>query len=91
MTIRNLQDLPTDYALVLQQINESGSDEVSVLSEMLNLSRSRVVHIVTSLRHKGLVLIDKTARGDAWIRLSAKGRKLVGQLWPDALSQVALS
>lgn len=91
MTIRKLRDLPTDYALVLQQINETGSDEVGVLSETLNLSRARIVHIVTSLRQKGLVLIDKTSWGDAWVRLSAKGQKLVSQLWPDAMSQPALS
>lgn len=91
MTIHKLQDLPTDYALILQQINETGSDEVSVLSETLNLSRARTLHIVTSLRQKGLVLIDKTVWGDAWVRLSAKGQKLVGQLWPDATAQLALS
>ncbi len=91
MTIRKLQDLPTDYALVLQQINETGSDELDVLSETLNLSRSRMLHIVTSLRQKGLVLIDKTTWGDAWVRLSAKGQKLVSQLWPESLPQPVLS
>jgi DNA-binding MarR family transcriptional regulator len=91
MTIRNLKDLPTDYALVLQQICETGSDEVGVLSETLNLSQSRVLHIVASLRQKGLVMIDKTTWGDAWVRLSAKGHKLVTQLWPEAMAQPALS
>jgi DNA-binding MarR family transcriptional regulator len=91
MTVRNLRDLPADYALVLQQIQETGSDELSVLSETLNLSRARTLHIVTSLRQKGLILIDRTNWGDAWVRLSAKGQKLVQQLWPESTPQLALS
>ena len=87
----NIRDLPFDYALVLQQINEDGQDELAVLGETLNIRRSRMLHIVTSLRKKGLLLIEKNSWGDAWVRLSAKGKKIVGQLWPDAQLKPILS
>ncbi|TXG77671.1 hypothetical protein E6P97_01310 [Patescibacteria group bacterium] len=87
----NIRDLPFDYALVLQQINEDGQDELAVLGETLNIRRSRMLHIVTSLRKKGLLLIEQNSWGDAWVRLSAKGKKIVSQLWPDAQLKPVLS
>lgn len=87
----NVQDLPLDYALVLQQVSEDGRDELAVLSETLNIRRSRMMHIVSSLRQKGLLMIEQTSWGDAWVRLSAKGRKIVSQLWPESQLAPALS
>ena len=87
----NVRDLPLDYALVLQQVSEDGRDEIAVLSETLNIRRSRMLHIVTSLRQKGLLMIEQTTWGDAWVRLSAKGRKIVGQMWPETQLAPAFS
>jgi DNA-binding MarR family transcriptional regulator len=83
MSSHKVIDLPTDYALVLQQVSEDGSDEFTVLSETLNIRRSRLSHIIAALRQKGLILIEKSSVGDAWIRLSSKGNKLVHQIWPE--------
>lgn len=76
-------DLPVDYALVLQQVSEDGQNELDVLSETLNIRRSRLLHIVGSLRRKGLILINRSAMGDAWIQLTARGRKITRQIWPE--------
>ena len=84
MSSHKVVDLPADYALVLQQVSEDGENEFSVLSETLNIKRSRLSHILHALRQKGLILIDKTSMGDAWVRLSSKGSKLVKQIWPEA-------
>lgn len=89
MTSNTVVDLPADYALVLQQVREDGEDEFSVLAETLNIKRSRLAHIVGSLRKKGLVMIERTNVGDAWIRLSAKGQKLMGQIWPESVGSYA--
>lgn len=87
----HVRDLPADYALVLQQVSEDGRDEIAVLSETLNIRRSRMLHIVMSLRKKGLLMIEQNSWGDAWVRLSAKGRKIAGQLWPETQLTHALS
>lgn len=79
-------DLPVDYALVLQQVCEDGQNELGVLSETLDIRRSRLLHIVGSLRKKGLILIERSAMGDAWIRLSARGRKVTRQIWPEQVA-----
>lgn len=84
MNSHKVTDLPSDYALVLQQVSEDGGDDFSVLSETLDIKRSRLAHIIASLRQKGLIMIDRTSRGDAWIRLSSRGAKLVHQIWPEA-------
>lgn len=79
-------DLPVDYALVLQQVSEDGENELDVLSETLNIRRPRLMHIIGSLRRKGLILIDRSAMGDAWIRLTARGRKMTQQIWPEQIA-----
>lgn len=81
-----VMDLPVDYALVLQQVSEDGQNELDVLSETLNIRRSRLMHIVGSLRKKGLILIERSNMGDAWIRLSSRGRKVTRQIWPERMA-----
>ena len=83
MKISSIIDLPTDYALVLQQIRENGQEDFVHLIEALNLSRPRLAHIIQSLRQKGLISISRTAYSDAWISLSGKGKKLVAYIWPE--------
>lgn len=73
-------NLPTDYALVLQQIQEDGEDDIMTLSHALSLNQHRVTHIVRSLQHKGFVQIY----GDMRVVLSRKGKKIVSYLWPES-------
>lgn len=74
------QELPTDYALVLQRVNESGEEDFINLAETLSYDKRRLAHIVHALQHKGLVHIS-WKRSDGWIRLSSHGRRLVAALW----------
>lgn len=83
MTKNNLLNLPEDYALVLQQIKENGEDSFINLSESLNVSDSRLQHIIQALRSKGLIFITRTALEENLIRLSAKGRKISNYIWPE--------
>jgi DNA-binding MarR family transcriptional regulator len=82
-------ELPQDYALVLQQIDEFGEEAFDTLAESLRIDRKRLTHIIESLRHKGLILIHKT-RQDAWLRLSTKGQRLMQYMWPEAHSLQAI-
>ncbi len=77
-------ELPEDYSLVLQEVGENGEEDLMELAETLNLDGSRLRHIVTSLQHKGLVVMSRSAGRGAWIRLSAKGQKMMQSLWPEA-------
>lgn len=73
-------NLPTDYALVLQQIQEDGQDDIASLSYALSINQHRVFHIVRSLQHKGLVQVYD----DAIVTLSRKGKRVLNYLWPEA-------
>lgn len=74
--------LPEDYALVLQQVGESGEENLDMLAESLRVDRRRLAHIVQSLHHKGLIYFADTYQ-EPWIRLSTKGRQLVRYIWPE--------
>ena len=81
----HVQQLPQDYALVLQQIGEDGEDGFEDLVGTLNLERSRLGHILQALHHKGLIKIEHAKYGEeAWMSLSAKGRRLMTYLWPES-------
>jgi DNA-binding MarR family transcriptional regulator len=54
------KQLPEDYILVLQQISEDGGDDFEELADALRIDRSRLGHIVQSLYHKGLIVVDRT-------------------------------
>lgn len=77
-----VKTIPEDYALVLQQVDESGEEDLTSLAETLLLDKARLSHIVGSLKSKGLISVDYTAY-DIYVRLSAKGRKLIEILWPE--------
>lgn len=74
--------LPEDYALVLQQVRESGEENMEMLAESLRVDRQRLAHIVQSLHHKGLIYFTAT-RQEPWIKLSTKGKQLVRYIWPE--------
>jgi DNA-binding MarR family transcriptional regulator len=75
--------LSEEYALVLQQIDESGEEDFTTLAEMLRFDRQRLAHIVQALHHKGLIVVHRSRQYDPWLRVSAKGRQLMDALWPE--------
>jgi len=77
-------NLSTEDALVLQQISESGEEDVVSLSRNLGMRRGRVLASLERLRQKGLVKISRTA-DDWWVYISAKGKQLTHYVWPDML------
>lgn len=81
------KQIPLDYALVLQEISEVGEEDIVTLSDTLRLSKDRLLHIIKSLKNKGLVRIRNTAQ-DTWVAMSKKGDKLMAEIWPQ--SQIAL-
>jgi DNA-binding MarR family transcriptional regulator len=79
------QQLPLDYAMVLQQIHEVEGDGFDDLAENLRIERGRLAHIIHALHHKGLVRLEGAASSrELWVTLSAKGRRLMTYLWPEA-------
>ncbi len=79
-------ELPRDYALVLQTVHESGEEDFANLAETLRFDRPRLAHILEALRHKGLIYLSRSGRSgsEAWIRVSAKGRKCMTTIWPES-------
>lgn len=82
-------ELPGDYALVLQTVHESGEEDFANLAETLRFDRPRLAHIIEALRHKGLIYLSRPktlsrSGTEAWIRLSAKGRKCMTAIWPES-------
>ena len=75
-------NLTTNEALILQQIYEDGGDDVVVLAGQVGLSRRTVMNILADLRRKGLMAIDQIY-GDAWVRLTTRGKRLVQKIWPE--------
>lgn len=73
-------NLPTEYALVLQQIQEDGQEDITTLAYLLSINQKRVVHIVKALQHKGLVQVYD----DAVVRLSRKGKRMMHYVWPES-------
>lgn len=75
--------LTTNEALVLQQVYEDGGDDAAMLAAQMGMPRRTAIHVLADLRRKGLMAIDQ-AYGDAWVRLTARGKRLVQRIWPEA-------
>ena len=75
-------NLTTNEALVLQQVYEDGSDDIAMLAVQVGITRRTVMNVLTDLRRKGLMAIEQ-AYGDAWVRLTVRGKRLVQQIWPE--------
>lgn len=80
--------LPTEYAVVLQQVNETGEEEFQYMAESMRFDTAKLAHIIQELHHKGLIISRQSSYG-LWIRLSAKGRKVIRTLWPEATAMSA--
>ncbi len=74
--------ITNEEAIVLQQISESGEEDIVSLAQSLRMNRRRVMQTLEHLKHKGLITI-KTTYGDWWVRTSAKGTRLVHYMWPE--------
>lgn len=74
-------DLSTDYAIVLQQLEESGEEDFDYLVETLRYDNNRLMDILRGLQHKGLVILRYSRQG-LELHLSFKGTKLVNLIWP---------
>lgn len=76
-------EIPDDYALVLQQLNHDGRDDIDELAEMVSVDRGRLQHVIKSLQHKGLIIIDNVGY-ETWLSLSSKGHNLIDYLRPNS-------
>ena len=75
--------LTTNEALVLQQVYEDGGDDAAMLAVQMGMPRRTAMNVLADLRRKGLMAIDQ-AYGDAWVRLTTRGKRLVQRIWPEA-------
>ena len=83
-------ELPADYALVLQQVEESGEEDFTNLAETLNMDHRRLSHVIHALQHKGLVAVNIAHSGrEIWVRLTGRGHRLMSLIWPEANAQPA--
>ena len=64
--------LPEEYAVVLLLLRRAGQTELSNIVESLRCDRARLLHIIKSLQHKGLILVRRSGYNE-WISLSSKG------------------
>lgn len=76
-------NLTTNEALVLQQVYEDGSDDAAMLAAQMVMPRWTGMCVLADLRRKGLMAIDQ-AYGDAWVRLTTSGKRLMQRIWPEA-------
>lgn len=82
MKTTNRITISNEEAIVLQQISESGEEDLVSLARGLRMHRSRVMRHLEHLKHKGLITI-KATYGDWWVRTSAEGTRLVRYMWPE--------
>jgi Mn-dependent DtxR family transcriptional regulator len=73
-------NLPVEYILVLQEINDDEHENVANLSHSLRISYKRMLHIIRELQHKGLIQFSDYMS----VKLSRKGDRLLKQLWPSS-------
>ncbi len=84
---KEYEDLTTTEALVLQQVHEDGEDDVPTLSRQLGMSRQYALAVVASLKHKGLLVVTDGYQ-QLWVRPSARGKRMVRYIWPQAQAYI---
>lgn len=75
--------LPNEYALVLQQVHESGEEDFAGLADSPHFTPGHLAHVLQDLTHKRLIISRRAGYG-IWVRLSARGKRLMHALWPDS-------
>ena len=53
------------------------------MAAQMGMPHRTAMHVLADLWHKGLTAIDQ-AYGDAWVRLTMRGKRLVQRIWPEA-------
>jgi DNA-binding MarR family transcriptional regulator len=76
-------ELPEDYAIVLYLVKQRGKESFTSLAETVRFDRARLAHIIQNLQHKGLIMAGRSVYSDNWIRLSAKGQRLMRAMRPE--------
>lgn len=84
MKKRQTIELTSDEAIILQQIEEAGEEDVRGLVYSLRMTHQQVVAILERLKHKGLIRIH-ARYGDWWVRVSVHGKRTLAMLWPEIL------
>lgn len=84
-TIEPDEQLNSQQAMVLMEIEEVIEEDAVGLSRALNMSVGKVVQIAVDLQKKGLVIVKRVS-GELYISLSKKGKRLYSSLWPQQLS-----
>lgn len=79
----NSINLTATEALVLQQINEDGEDDIRSLAFALGMPRNLVTAIAVRLEEKGLVAFHHSFSG-LWMDVSQRGKRLIRAMWPEA-------
>ena len=69
-------NLTTNEALALQQVYEDGGDDAAMLAAQMGMPHRTAMYVLVDLRCKGLMAIDQVY-GDAWVRLTTSGKRLV--------------
>lgn len=82
--------LSNEDAVILQQINESGEEDIISLEQALGMHRGRLMARLEHLRRKGLITIQRTA-GDWWVQVSSKGKQVAQYIWPEASTGSSLA
>lgn len=77
------EQLSTNEAIILQQIYEDGEDDIRSLSYELGMTRQATIAKVVRLEEKGLLDFHHSFDG-LLLEVSARGKKIVRQLWPEA-------
>ena len=75
--------LPNDYALVVQQVHDNGEEDFAGLADSLRLTPGRLAHVLQGLAHKRLI-VSRHAGYGIWVRLSARGKRLMHTMWPES-------
>ena len=76
--------LSTDEAIILQQISETGEEDVVSLAQTFGMKRKHIMSSLERLRKKGLISIQRTA-DDWWVHISSKGKELARYVWPESV------
>ncbi len=75
--------LSSEDAMILQQINQSGEEDIISLEQALGIQRGRLMARLEHLRRKGLITIQRTA-SDWWVQVSSKGKQVSQYIWPES-------
>lgn len=81
--------LTTNEVLVLQQVYEDGGDDAAMLAAQVGIPHRTAMRVLADLRHKGLMAIDQDY-GNAWVRLTTRGKRLVQRIWPEVQAMTTL-